>query len=30
MAPAEGRVAKRERQWDCCRGTHDCFGAVII
>jgi len=21
MAPTEGRVAKPERRWDCCRGT---------
>jgi len=21
MAPKEGRVAKPERQWDCCHGT---------
>jgi len=21
MAPTEGRVARPERRWDCCRGT---------
>jgi len=30
MAPTQGRVAKPERRWGCCRGTPNMLGKRLF